>query len=270
MFDEAEKNEIEKAVKMLDDEAAAKEELRKASDARNQKWLEEQHKIKEQEYAKLFDEAEKNEVDKAIKMLDDEAAAKEELSKASDERNQKWLEEQHKIKEQEYARLFDEAEKAKATDISEEPAARVINNPDYTDFNNEMLDFLRNKGLMPFRPKNIKAGEMPPAYNLTDSHINNAVLKFKSFINKIKIAPHLKARKESIIRHRILKGCWNRETALKSRLMITPKQINKKMHETRYNEMASWTDEEWNAAKMSREEFMKNRSQYILEDLYLD
>ena len=98
---------------ILEDDAAAARKAKKVSDRRNQEWLEKQHKLKEQEYSNWWNKTlSKQETKEGERILADDAANLRREKKLSDIRNQKWLDEQHNIKEQEMNQFYaDNSEK---------------------------------------------------------------------------------------------------------------------------------------------------------------
>ncbi len=169
---------------------------------------------------------------------------------------------------------------AKPVEIAEtkvqEPAQKIIkrkrkgiikNNivENKEDFNQQMRDYLSENNLMPKFWEDDST--RPLAYKRTGFVLVDAFKHIASGAKKLFTKPHIKARKEKIIKKRISNGCWDRETALNSYLKITPEKVQKKMHLKRYAEMGTWTPEEWEAAKMTRKEFMENRYEYMIPEL---
>ena len=98
---------------IIEAEEAAARKAKKASDRRNQEWVEKQHKIKEQEYSDFMNKAmSEKETKEGLAIIEAEEAAARKAQKASDRRNQEWVEKQHKIKEQEYNKWFYENNEA--------------------------------------------------------------------------------------------------------------------------------------------------------------
>ena len=187
-----------------------------------------------------------------------EELAKAEAIKASDARNAEWLKKQHEIKEQEYAKLFDDAEK-----IKEENTNTPQN---YEQFNAEMRAYLRDNGLMPFVSKKLD-GNMPGVYEPTGSFVKDSLNKIKTAFNKFKVNTYLQRRKQQIIKKRISKGSFDENTAVTAPLLVYPQEVQKNLHISRYADMSNWSEKRWNGAKMTRKEFMENRGKYILQDL---
>ena len=104
---------VSENLNILEDDAAAARKAKKASDRRNQEWLEKQHKLKEQEYSNWWNKTLlKQETKEGERILADDAANLRREKKLSDIRNQKWLDEQHNIKEQEMNQFYaDNSEK---------------------------------------------------------------------------------------------------------------------------------------------------------------
>jgi len=103
-------NGTREGLEYLADEEAAIRKAKKASDRRNQEWLEKQHKAKEKEYSEWFNKAlDEKSASEGEAIIADEEAAIRKAKKASDRRNQEWLEKQHKAKEKEYSEWFNKA-----------------------------------------------------------------------------------------------------------------------------------------------------------------
>ena len=174
----------------------------------------------------------------------------------------------------------EKAPSAKPVEIAEtkmqEPAQKIIkrkrkgiikNNiiENKEDFNQQMRDYLSENNLMPKFWED--DATRPLAYKRTGYILVDAFKHIVSSAKKLFTKPHIKMRKEKIIKKRISNGCWDRETALNSYLKITPAKVQKNMHLRRYAEMGTWTPEEWEAAKMTRKEFMENRTEYMIPEL---
>lgn len=96
-------------LKLLEEDAAETRKAKKASDRRNQDWLNEQHKQKEQEYSDWWNKTLlEQEIKEGERILNEDALNLRREKKLSDIRNQKWLDEQHKIKEEEMNQLYAE------------------------------------------------------------------------------------------------------------------------------------------------------------------
>ena len=96
-------------LKLLEEDAAEARKAKKASDRRNQDWLNEQHKQKEQEYSDWWNKTLlEQETKEGERILNEDALNLRREKKLSDIRNQKWLDEQHKIKEEEMNQLYAE------------------------------------------------------------------------------------------------------------------------------------------------------------------
>ncbi len=302
LFDEA---DIREGERILDAEAASRQAYIKASDTRNAEWLNEQRKVKEADYAKLFDEAD---IREGERILDAEAASEQAYIKASDTRNAEWLNEQRKVKEADYAKLFDEADIREgerildAEAVSEQAYIKASNahNKEWTkeqhdlkekgcnklfeklpedskteesqnieQFNEEMRRYLQDNGLG--LVKSNKLGkDMPPSYRKTGAMIPDSIEKLKFIFKKLRNRNHVLRQKNHIIYKRMQKGCWDKDAALKTRLLVYPEEVQKKMHEKRYHQMSGWTDAQWDEAKITRKDFMENKGKYILEELGLD
>ena len=105
--------ETKEGLAIIEAEEAAARKAKKASDRRNQEWLDRQHKIKEQEYSDFMNKAmAEKEAKEGLAIIEAEEAAARKAQKASDRRNQEWLDRQHKTKEQEYNKWFDENNEA--------------------------------------------------------------------------------------------------------------------------------------------------------------
>ncbi len=289
LFDDAELAEQEKLVddmarkmdeealvrtKRLNQEDIARQEAIKAGDARNEEWLKKQHELKEKEYAKLFDDAELAEqerlVDDMARKMDEEALtrakhleqediARQEAIKASDARNEEWLKKQHELKEIEYNKLFEKLPEDSKTEESQ----------NIEQFNEEMRRYLQDNGLG--LVKSNKLGkDMPPSYRKTGAMIPDSIEKLKFIFKKLRNRNHVLRQKNHIIYKRMQKGCWDKDAALKTRLLVYPEEVQKKMHEKRYHQMSGWTDAQWDEAKITRKDFMENKGKYILEELGLD
>ena len=113
--------ETAEGLKILEEEEAAVRKAKKASDRRNQEWLEKQHKVKEKEYDEWMNKAlNEKETAEGLKILEEEEAAVRKAKKASDRRNQEWLEAQHKAKEKEYNKFYNEEYKETFDAIEEQ------------------------------------------------------------------------------------------------------------------------------------------------------
>ena len=105
----------------LAEEEAAVRKAKKASDRRNQEWLDKQHNAKEKEYDEWMNKAlNEKETAEGLKILEEEEAAVRKAKKASDRRNQEWLEAQHKAKEKEYNKFYNEEYKETFDAIEEQ------------------------------------------------------------------------------------------------------------------------------------------------------
>ena len=98
---------------IIDAEEAALRKAKKASDLRNQDWVARQRKIEEQRYSDEFNKAMDEKLAREGEaIIDAEEAALRKAKKASDLRNQDWVDKQHRTKEQEYNRWFEENKEA--------------------------------------------------------------------------------------------------------------------------------------------------------------
>ena len=92
----------EKYETLMKEADIAEQQAKKASDKSNQKWLEKQHKLKEQEYSDWWNKTLfEKEAKEGERILEEDAAEIRKAKKASDRRNEEWLKEQHRIKEEE-------------------------------------------------------------------------------------------------------------------------------------------------------------------------
>ena len=109
-------------------------EKKLASDVRNEAWLKEQRQIKEQEYNRVWKEAEKHLNDlhaqKGLAYIEVEEKSLAEKKLASDVRNEAWIKEQRQVKEQEYNRAWKEAEEDLISQI--EKAKKEISNEEFS------------------------------------------------------------------------------------------------------------------------------------------
>ena len=116
----------QEGLRILEEGASDAQNARRASDRRNQEWLERQHRQKEQEINEFYSQnadklnemeslADKRLADKWLKEQEYNAEAARKARKASDRRNQEWLEKQHKQKEQEYSDFWNKELNEKET-----------------------------------------------------------------------------------------------------------------------------------------------------------
>ena len=113
---ELNEKETQEGLRILEEDASVARKARKASDRRNQEWLEKQHKQKEQEYSDFWNkELNEKETQDGLRILEEDASAARKARKASDRRNQEWLEKQHKQKEQEYSDFWNKELNEKET-----------------------------------------------------------------------------------------------------------------------------------------------------------
>ena len=253
LFDEA---DIREGERILDAEAASRQAYIKASDTRNAEWLNEQRKVKEADYAKLFDEAD---IREGERILDAEAVSEQAYIKASNAHNKEWTKEQHDLKEKGCNKLFEKLPEDSKTEESQ----------NIEQFNEEMRRYLQDNGLG--LVKSNKLGkDMPPSYRKTGAMIPDSIEKLKFIFKKLRNRNHVLRQKNHIIYKRMQKGCWDKDAALKTRLLVYPEEVQKKMHEKRYHQMSGWTDAQWDEAKITRKDFMENKGKYILEELGLD
>ena len=104
---QVEENSTQEGLRILEEDASAARKARKASDRRNQEWLEKQHKQKEQEYSDFWNkELNEKETQEGLRILEEDASVARKARKASNRRNQEWLEKQHRQKEQEINEFY--------------------------------------------------------------------------------------------------------------------------------------------------------------------
>ena len=113
---ELNEKETQEGLRILEEDASVARKARKASDRRNQEWLEKQHRQKEKEYSDFWNkELNEKETQDGLRILEEDASAARKARKATDRRNQEWLEKQHKQKEQEYSDFWNKELNEKET-----------------------------------------------------------------------------------------------------------------------------------------------------------
>ena len=101
-FKQVEENSTQEGLRILEEDASVARKARKASDRRNQEWVEKQHTQKEQEYSDFWNkEVHEKETQEGLRILEEDASVARKARKASDRRNQEWVEKQNRQKEQE-------------------------------------------------------------------------------------------------------------------------------------------------------------------------
>ena len=106
-FQQVEENSTQEGLRILEEDASVARKARKASDRRNQEWVEKQHRQKEQEYSDFWNkELHEKETQEGLRILEEDASVARKARKASDRRNQEWVEKQHRQKEQEMNEFY--------------------------------------------------------------------------------------------------------------------------------------------------------------------
>ena len=118
-FQQVEQNSTQEGLRILEEDASAARKARKASDRRNQEWVEKQHRQKEQEINEFYSQnadklnemealADKRLADRWVKEQENNAEVARKARKASDRRNQEWVEKQHRQKEVEMNEFYNQ------------------------------------------------------------------------------------------------------------------------------------------------------------------
>ena len=173
--------ETQEGLRILEEDASAARKARKASDRRNQEWLEKQHRQKEQEINEFYSQnadklnemeslADKRLADRWVKEQENNAEAVRKARKASDRRNQEWLEKQHKQKEQEYSDFWNKELNEKETQeglrILEEDASVARKARKASDRRNQ--EWLEKQ----YRQKELEMNEFYNQHNLRLGYLN--------------------------------------------------------------------------------------------------
>ena len=118
-FQQVEENSTQEGLRILEEDASVARKARKASDRRNQEWVEKRDRQKEVEMNEFYSQnadrlneldalADKRLADRWVKEQENSAEAARKARKASDRRNQEWVEKRDRQKEQEMNEFYNQ------------------------------------------------------------------------------------------------------------------------------------------------------------------
>ena len=118
-FQQVEENSTQEGLRILEEDASVARKARKASDRRNQEWVEKRDRQKEVEMNEFYSQnadrlneldalADKRLADRWVKEQENSAEIARKARKASDRRNQEWVEKRDRQKEQEMNEFYNQ------------------------------------------------------------------------------------------------------------------------------------------------------------------
>ena len=118
-FQQVEENSTQEGLRILEEDASVARKARKASDRRNQEWVEKRDRQKEAEMNEFYSQnadrlneldalADKRLADRWVKEQENSAEIARKARKASDRRNQEWVEKRDRQKEQEMNEFYNQ------------------------------------------------------------------------------------------------------------------------------------------------------------------
>ena len=137
-------------------------------------------------------------------------------------------------------------------------------------FNTEMYDWLINSGMIAQKQNPFAIKDMPAPYT-------KPIDKFQFFFKKKAAQKGIKQNTNKIYDKRLSLGCGSRETARHCHIAIpdSMKVTNHSINSAKYSDLSNYSEKEWetkalnNGKLFTREEFMKNKPQYVLESVDL-
>ena len=238
--------------RILDKQEARMLKKKQASDARNEKWLQKQHDIKEKEYSDMWLKAERErelaQRAEGERILDRQEAEKLAQKQASDARNEEWLKRQHRSAEIEYSQWWNN----ELNKYRETPAINALPQ----SFNEEMLESAKKIGIRRIDETTFKTYPSP---------VENKKLgdRIRYYFEKRKARKAIERNKREIIRKRRIQGCAD---PFNIRLILDSQNYSKQMKEAKYKEiLKDAVNGDLPYKPMSREDFMANKDKYIQE-----
>ena len=236
-----EQKQIKKGLDYLEAEEKALAEKKLASEIRNEAWLKEQRQIKEQEYNKIWNEAE----EVASQTEEKVSNAQEVVLKENAKTNKVTKVKSHPVQQLEKTEILDE-QKNKS----------------------ELMRFIRSLGI--FRKKEeliLRKKSNPPSYKKTGFAMKDAISFVKFKFEKFKRSFDIRKRKKYIIGQRLDRGCGSRSSILETRLLVQPKITKNSQNTRNYAYLSGLDDTAWEANKITRKEFMQNKRKYMSQAL---